>query len=1067
MSPIQKHPIIAWFCGNSVVSNLLMLIILGLGVKAAIEVRKETFPSFAAESVTINVPFRGGTPEDVERGVAIKIEEALQGVEGIDHIRSISTDSSAQITVDAIEDYPITKLLDEVKIQIDAISSFPDQAEKPVIIENQRLSTVLRVNVHGQVDESLLKETARTLRDDLLKLENITQVETTGARDYEISIEVSEEQLRFYNLTFDEIARAISSNSVDLSAGFVRSASGDISVRSREQAYVAADFAMIPLRTTEEGTRIYLSDVAEIRDGFVDQQFLSRFNGEPSVGLEITTEGSGDIILAAKEAASFVARYAEMHDLPEGVRVSAWQDGSEPIRSRLGLLTKNGLTGVLLVLITLAFFLNLRLAFWVALGIPISIAGALACFPVGFIDLSLNQITAFAFIIVLGIIVDDAIVIGESIYTAKEEDEAGDQPHRHLDSTVRGVSRVVTPATFGVLTTIAAFYPLTQVSGRMGNVFGQIAIAVIFCLIFSLIESKLILPSHLNHIKVKQVPKFWLSKQWSRFQKTVARGLNRFVTKLYQPTLRALVPYRYLTLGVFVAILILVVGLLPSGKLRFVFFPDIFRDAISANLELEQGLPVDYLHKHTERIVAALLETSRELEEQSGDPILVNFSVNASSNTKASVAAELTTSESRSVSTNEIVKLWRSKLPPIPGAKALTLSGAAGPPGQGFNIQLVSQSLEDLQAGADAMQAQVATYPGVYDIQDTFDSGRPEIRVALTPEGQAAGLDKRELANNIRSAFFGTEAQRIQRGRDEVKVMVRYPYEARSQLETLREMRVRSGDGTAIPFSIVADTTYGDSLASIERADYNRIVTVKAEIDKSITSGDEILQQMAEEYFPSFRAEFPGVSIELFGEAEQRRKSMRSLVSGFQLSLVLIYILIAIPLKSYIKPLFIMSVIPFGIIGALLGHFLVGIPVSILSIFGILALSGIVVNDSLVLIYRIDDLRREQSELSLAEMIIVSAGQRFRAILLTTLTTFVGLAPLLAETSVQAQFLKPMAVSVGFGVIFATGITLVLLPMILLIADDFGTATRNSLAYWKDMPKRLTGKKASGLNADR
>jgi multidrug efflux pump subunit AcrB len=358
------------------------------------------------------------------------------------------------------------------------------------------------------------------------------------------------------------------------------------------------------------------------------------------------------------------------------------------------------------------------------------------------------------------------------------------------------------------------------------------------------------------------------------------------------------------------------------------------------------------------------------------------------------------------------------------------------------------------------MKAPVATYPGVYDIQDTFDSGRPEIRVELTPEGQAAGLDKRELANNIRSAFFGTEAQRIQRGRDEVKVMVRYPYEERTQLETLREMRVRSADGTAIPFSIVADTTYGDSLASIERADYNRIVTVKAEIDKSITSGDDILTQMAEEYFPTFRAEFPGVSIELFGEAEQRRKSMRSLVTGFQLSLVLIYILIAVPLKSYIKPLFIMSVIPFGIIGALLGHFLFGIPVSILSLFGILALSGIVVNDSLVLIYRIDDLRRERSELSLAEMIIVSAGQRFRAILLTTLTTFVGLVPLLAETSVQAQFLKPMAVSVGFGVLFATSITLLLLPMILLIADDFSKATRNSWNYWKTMPRRLTGKEA-------
>jgi multidrug efflux pump subunit AcrB len=1048
MSPIQKHPIIAWFCSNSVVANILMLIVLGLGISTAINVRKETFPSFTAESVTITVPFSGGTPEDVERGVAIKIEESLQGVEGIDRISSTSTDSSAVVTVEAIENYPITKLLDEVKIQVDAISSFPEQAENPVITENQRQHTVLRVNLHGNVEESVLKETARTLRDDLLKLDNITLVETTGARDYEISIEVSEDKLRLYNLTFDEVTDAISNNSINLSAGFIRSASGDISVRSREQAYVAADFAKIPLRTTSEGTRIYLGDVADIRDGFVDQKFLSRFNGEPSVGLVVTSEGNGDIIVTSREAAEFIANYESTHGLPEGVHLTSWQDGSEPIRSRLGLLIRNGITGVLLVLITLALFLNLRLAFWVALGIPISIAGALACFPIDFIDLSLNQVTAFAFIIVLGIIVDDAIVIGESIYTTKEEDEAEGQAHRHLYSTVRGVSRVVTPATFGVLTTIAAFYPLTQVSGRMGNVFGQLAVAVIFCLTFSLVESKLILPAHLNHIKVTQTPKFWISRKWAGFQAAVANGLNYFITRIYQPFLRALIPYRYLTLGLFIAILILVIGLLPSGKLRFVFFPDIYRDAISTTLELEQGLPVEYLHEQSQLIVDALLETIDELEEQSGERILLNFSVSASSNTNSTISAELTSSEERSVSTAEIVKRWRSKVPPIQGVKALTLSGAAGPPGQGLNIQLVSQSLDELQAAAEAMKAQVATYPGVFDIQDTFDSGRPEIRVELTPAGQAAGFNKRSLANNIRSAFYGSEAQRIQRGRDEVKVMVRYPYEERSQLETLREMRVRSADGDAIPFSIIANTTYSDSLASIERADYNRIVSVKAEIDKSTTSGDEILNLLAEDYFPTFRAEFPEVEIELYGEAEQRMKSMKSLISGFQLSLLMIYILIAVPLKSYIKPLFIMSVIPFGIIGALLGHYLFGIPVSILSIFGILALSGIVVNDSLVLIYRIDDLIREHCDLSLAEMIIQSASQRFRAILLTTLTTFAGLVPLLAETSVQAQFLKPMAVSVGFGVLFATGITLVLLPMILLIADDIKIAFHNSSAFW-------------------
>jgi multidrug efflux pump subunit AcrB len=1058
MSPVKKHPIIAWFCENSVVANLLMLIILSMGIYTVINVRKEAFPSFDAESISIKVPFRGGTPEDVERGVSVKIEEALQGVDGIDRIRSTSTDSSATVTVDAIEDYPIFKLLDDVKIQVDAISSFPEQAEKPIISEQQRRSTVLRVSVHGDVSEALLKETARTLRDDLLKLDNVSLVETSGAREYEISIEVSENQLRFYNLTFAEVATAISSNSIDLSGGVVRSDSGDISVRSRSQAFVAADFAKIPLRTTADGTRIYLRDVADIRDDFVDQRILSRFDGEPAVTLEIVSEGKGDIIVIAKEARAFIETYSSSHSLPVGITLSDWDDGSDSIRSRLSLLTRNGLTGIVLVLITLALFLNLRLAFWVALGIPISIAGAMACFPVGFIDISLNQITAFSFIIVLGIIVDDAIVIGESVYSTKEEDETKGISGKDLQSTVRGVSRVVTPATFGVLTTVAAFYPLTQVSGRMGNVFGQIAIGVILCLIFSLIESKLILPAHLNHIRVKRAPRNPISRTWARFQAAIARGLDTLISKIYQPTLRRLIPFRYATLGGFIAILLLVIGLLPSGNLRFVFFPNIFRDSISANLTLEQGLPVDYLHANADLIAESLQATIKELEERSGDTLLRHISINASSNTTASIAAELTTSESRTITTAEIVNMWRAKSPQVAGTKALTFSGAAGPPGQGLNIQLVSQSLDDLQAAAEAMKEAVATFEGVLDIQDTFDSGKPEIEISLTPNGEAAGFDKRDLANNVRSAFFGSEAQRVQRGRDEVKVMVRYPYAERTQLETLREMRVRANDGTAIPFSIVADTTYGESLASIERADYNRVVSVKADINKAVTSGEDVLSSLQENYFPTFRAEHPNVRIELFGDAEQRAKSMKSLISGFQLSLVLIYILIAVPLKSYTKPLFIMSVIPFGIIGALAGHFIIGISVSILSIFGILALSGIVVNDSLVLLYRIDDLRAADPGLSLADVIVQAGGERFRAILLTTLTTFVGLIPLLAEPSVQAQFLKPMAVSVGFGVLFATGITLVLLPMILLIARDCRIALSNSWNHWKGMPGRMTGK---------
>ncbi len=1032
--PTIKHPIITWFASNSVVSNILMLVILIWGINSAIHIRKEAFPSFDADSVTIRVPFNGGVPEDVERGVSIKIEESLQSVDGIDRIRSTSTASGATVTVDAIEDYPITKLFNDIKVQVDAISTFPGEAEKPIVTENQRKNSVIWIDVHGDASEALLKETARNVRDQLLKLPDVNQVNVFGDRAYEISIELTEDKLRAYDLTFDEVSNAIRNNSVDLSGGLLRSDRGDIALRSRAQAYNAADFAEIPLRTNADGTRIHLSDVATIKDGYVDQQYLNRFDGEPTVSLQVTTDGDKDIIAASKQAAALAKNYKDTYGLPDGITLSAWNDGSESIRSRLELLTRNGLQGVVLVLLSLSFFLNVRLAAWVALGIPVSIAGAMLLFHLPMFNISLNLVTAFSFIIVLGIIVDDAIVLGESIFTEKENQEHWKDDGANIRATVRGVSRVVTPATFGVLTTIAAFYPLTQVSGRMGNVFGQIAIGVIFCLTFSLIESKLILPSHLAHINVHKKPMNPVSKLWARFQGLFAQGLKFFVAKIYRPSLVVAIEYRYVTLAAFMGLLVLIGSLLPSGKLRFVFFPDIFQDNVTANLTLEEGLPVSHLHENTLKIAEAIRQVAEEIKEETGQDVVQHIQISSRSNTASSVSASLTSSEERDIDTGQIVNRWRAKVGEIAGSKGLSFSGRAGPPGQGLSVQLESKDLEALQTAAEALKHKIAEYPGVYDVKDSFSSGRPEIQVNLTPAGQASGFSRRDLANAVRFAFFGKEAQRIQRGRDEVKVMVRYPEADREKLDTLRDMRVRSADGTAIPFSIVADTEFGESLAAIERADYNRIVSVSAEVDKSVSSGDDVLSALSLEYFPIFLAEHPEVNLALRGEAEQRSKSMKSLLSGMILSLVLIYILLAIPLKSYLKPLFIMSVIPFGVIGALLGHFVIGIPVSILSLFGVLALSGIVVNDSLVLIARIDDLTAEGYSLRTA---IMEAGpQRFRAILLTTLTTFIGLVPILLEPSVQAQFLKPMAVSVAFGVLFATAITLLLLPVLLITFDE-------------------------------
>lgn len=1040
---MKKHPFITWFASNPVVANILMFTILAAGLFTATHVRKEGFPAFAAESVTITVNIRGGTPENVERGVAIRIEESLESVNGIEEIRSESTDSQATVTVEAVEGYDVEKLLDDVKVQVDAIPSLPEQAENPVVTENVRSNQVLWIEIYGSDDETLRKETARALRDALLGQPAISLVETIGARDYEISIEPSEEQLRQYGLTFQELADAVTNNSVDLGGGDVRSERGDISLRARDQAYNKSDFGDIPVRTNADGTRIFVRDVADVRDGFVDQKFLNRFRGQPTTSLKVVTEGNDDIIDAVTQAQEVVKNFK---DLPEGIELASWLDGSTNIKDRLVLLGTNGFLGVALVLGTLMLFLNLRLAFWVAIGIPVSLAGAVTLFPIPGIDLSVNVISAFGFLVVLGIVVDDAIVIGESIYSAKEEKGDGDE--NAIETTVRGVSRVVTPATFGVVTTIAAFLPLTQVSGRLGNVFGQIATTVVFCLIFSLVESKLILPAHLAHVNVHKKPKNFITKAFVRFQKKVANGLTWVVQNWYAPAIRWAIPWRYAVLATFIAILILVIGLFPAGQLRFVFFPNIYQDNVSANLSLEQGQSAEYLHVQAQRMADEARKLGEGYKKKFGHDPFKEIQISASTNTNVSVAAEMTRSTERKfLSSEQIVQDWRSAVGNVAGARSLTFSATAGPPGGDLAINLESDDLEELEKAAQELKSEIETYPGTFDISDSFKSGKPEIVYSITPEGEAAGFTRRDLALGVRDAFFGREAQRVQRGRDELRVMVRYPQSQRDSLATLREMRVRAPDGSAVPFPVIAKTEFSESLASIERIDNKRVVTIDASVDKASTSSDVVTKRLEEEFFPEFLAKYPSIGITESGEVKERKKSTSSLLKGFAFSIVFIYILISIPLRSYVKPLIIMSVIPFGIIGALLGHYLMGIPVSILSVFGILALSGVVVNDSLVLVCAVNDLQNEGK--SLAEAVAEAGKDRFRAILLTSMTTFLGLAPLLLEKEVQAQFLKPMAASLAFGIVFATVITLFLLPVLFMIVNDVRKGIRSYLGLEK------------------
>lgn len=1036
-APENKHKLVSWFASNSVVANLLMFSLLISGVYTAFTIQKEGFPSFAPTKVSVDVPIRGGTPLEVERGISRRIEDALQGVEGIENIRSTSSESRSSTVINAVDGYDLSKLLSDVKAEVDAIPSLPSQAENPIVTEEKRERQVLWVEVHGDVSERTLKETARKVRDELLNQPAISVVDTFGSREYEVGIEISESQLQLYQLTFDEVATAVSANSIDLGGGDIISKKGNISLRMRQQAYVKKDFEAIPIRTNPDGSQITIVDVATVRDGFVDQKYLNRFNGKPTISLRVVTSGSDDILDGVSQSQDLVEKIKKSPTfLPTGVQITGWLDGSKDIKNRLLLLGSNGAMGIILVLVVLTLFLNLRLAFWVSIGIPVSLLGALAMFPLPGIGISVNVISAFGFLIVLGIVVDDAIVIGEAIYSEKEEDTANLEKKDLVQATIRGAGKVATPATFGVLTTIAAFFPLIYVSGNQGQIFGQIAIAVICCLIMSLVESKLILPAHLAHVDVHKKSNNRIAKSWSKFQGFFAYSLVWTVDHIYRPSLHKLVSWRYSVFFLFIALFAIVISLFPAKQLRFVFFPNIYRDSMSIVLRLEQGQSVDYLHKQTNRIVTITNRLSKQYEEKFGHNPFLNIQISSSSDDLASIATELTASEERIfLPTGKIILDIEKEIGSIAGARSLEVVAKAGPPGGGLSVNLESDNLEELQIAVKLLKEEIADYVGVFNISDTFSSGKPEIVYEPNQLGRSSsGIDNLTLSRAVRDAFFGREAQRIQRDREEILVKVRYPSEDRTSIDTLKNMKIRLNDGTEAPFSAVANVEYGESLAAIQRYDGKRVVTVEGYINKAVTSAQEVFKKINTEFMPGLQAKYPGITIGAKGNVEQRAKSMKSMKRGFLFSLIAIYVLLAIPLKSYLRPLYIMSVIPFGIIGALLGHYIMGSPVSILSIFGMIALSGIVVNDSLVLIHRISEL--EKTGITTRAAILEAAPSRFRAILLTSLTTFLGLFPLLRETQFQAQFLKPMAISLSFGVLFATLITLLLLPLFLLIVDD-------------------------------
>jgi len=1021
---------IAWFARNGVAANLLMAVILFLGFNAVTtKIPLEVFPEFELDLIYVSIPFRGATPADVEEGVVIRAEEAIFDLEGIKELRSTATEGSATITVELEKGFDARELLDDVKNRIDAISTFPGEVERPTYSLAKHRREVISVVVAGHLDERELRRYGERVRDDIAALPGVTQVELEGVRPYEIAIEISENTLHQYGLTFTDVAEAIRRASLDLSAGSIKTSGGEILLRTKQQAYVQEDFASIVILTREDGTRLTLQDIASVRDGFEENPVITHFNGVPAVVVEVYRIGDQNAIDVADAVKAYVASAATR--FPATVKLSYWRDRSRIVKSRLNTLLKSAVQGGILIFVLLALFLRFSVAFWVCVGIPVAFMGSLALLP--WLGGTINVISLFAFILVLGVVVDDAIVTGENIYTHLKR---GENP---ADAVVSGTKEVAVPVTFGILTTVAAFLPLLMVEGVRGQLFAQIPFIVIPVLLFSLVESKLILPAHLRHLDVSRP-----DPPLVRLQQKIANGLEQMIIRRYQPCLAAALRQRYFTLSLFVAVAIIVWGLISSGAINFVFFPRVQSETARASLVMPAGTPFETTRGNVEGIARAAEQLRDEyIDAETGESVIKDYMTfvgsaggsGAGRSHVGRVIYEITSPEERTldVTSSQLVREWRDKIGVIPGAESLTFRAEIGRGGSPLAVQLSGNTIEDLVSMAREVKARLREYPGVFDVDDNFETGKEEVQLAIKPEAELLGLSATDLARQVRQAFFGEQAQRIQRGRDDVRVMVRYPKGERRSIENLQSMRIRTPSGVEVPFAEVADIKMGRSYANIKRVDRRRVVDVYADVNKETTNVESIKADLLD-YLRTLQARYPTVSFSLVGEAQEQRESFSSLGIGLAFVLFVIYALLAIPFKSYGQPLIVMSVIPFGVVGAILGHMLLGMNLSILSLMGMLALIGVVVNDSLVLVDYVN--RRRHEGMSTIDAVRTAGVARFRAVMLTSLTTFAGLAPLIFEKSTQAQFLIPMAVSLGFGVLFATVITLVLVPINYVILDD-------------------------------
>jgi len=1019
---------IAWFLRNPVAANLLMIGILVLGIRSALELQREGFPRMPPSRITVSVFYDSGSARQAEENITRKIEQAIKNLSGIEEVTSSSSRTGSTVTIRKTYDADIDKLLNEIKACVDAIIGMPKGAEKPVVEAEEWGQTALRINVYGEVPQDLLQSLAFSLREDLLGKPGIATVELQGYKTPEITIEVDETGLQTHGLSLQDISDAVARESVVEVSGALRGENAITQLTADAPRYRKGEFAHITVRKNPGGSELKLGEVATITDGFLrSPRTWLRYRGKHSVGLRIAVDEHGDIIRMTREAREVLDDWRARGKLPEGVGIAAWGDGSELIESRLGALLFNAAAGIILVILLLSLVLEARVAFWVAVGLPVCFAGALIAMGDGILGLSINQISTFGFIVAMGILVDDAVVVAENIHTRQALSPTP-------EATLEGVRQVAMPTLIGGLTTVVAFSSLAFVHGDFGGMFSQFSLVVAACLTFSMIESKLILPAHLLPQRgaaatspPRRTPRRTIAQ---RFQ---AR-FETFKTDIFLPGLQRAIDYRYAILLLLLAIWLLGLGLITRGEVRPVFFPDIPFGLVYIEVAMQPDAGFGATENALEHIERTVYKAAEGLQREHGlaKPLVTSVRTHMRGDLDGTVFIELLSDSAQTVDVFDFSRRLRETIGRIEGLKGLRIHDSyAGRPS--LDIQLLAPSFEQARAGRRTLREKLGQIPGVHDLSHDIDDTIEQIRLEPTPLGRALGLTTQDLTRQLQQAFFGFETQRVQRGRDEVKVRVRYPEDARRSLGDLWAMRVRTPNGQVVPLETVARAVNERVVGERTRIDGRSAVSIEAQVDKTITSPEVIVKEIVR-YLPEFHRAHPEVRVDFGGESEEQKRVIQSLRDIVIFALIVIYALLAIVLKRYGAPLIIMAVIPFSVAGALFGHLLHGLAFSILSLFGTMALIGVVINDSLLLVVRYLELRPGLA--SVRDAVLNAAAERVRAIVLTSVTTYVGLIPLMANPSIQGAFLKPAAASLAYGVLFGTVVTLVLVPVLIMIADD-------------------------------